>query len=184
MPAKDLPSRANLANLRKQAKTLLRAFKDGDTDAVDRIQAADLGGGATRPSFFGARNRLVSRSRPRQAGTAGIARCGTTASASTRRSESGSSRSFNTLTSGTATDDRESDWPSAGVSSNAMEDDCRWNRSVGTDRFFVSIFPIKLIARPRTDYSSCEGVLFYDAPHWSGHESGFSRAINRGWAPR
>ena len=38
MSTRDLPVRANLENLRKQAKGLHRAFLDGDTDAVDRIR--------------------------------------------------------------------------------------------------------------------------------------------------
>lgn len=38
MSKRDLPVRANLENLRKQAKGLHRAFLDGDTDAVDRIR--------------------------------------------------------------------------------------------------------------------------------------------------
>ena len=38
MPTRDLPVRANLENLRKQAKALHRAFLDGDADAVQRIR--------------------------------------------------------------------------------------------------------------------------------------------------
>ncbi len=38
MSARDLPARANLENLRKQAKALHRAFLDGDADAVQRIR--------------------------------------------------------------------------------------------------------------------------------------------------
>jgi hypothetical protein len=38
MPKRDLPVRANLENLRKQAKALHRAFLNGDTDAIDRIR--------------------------------------------------------------------------------------------------------------------------------------------------
>ena len=38
MSARDLPARANLENLRKQAKALHRAFLDGDAEAVQRIR--------------------------------------------------------------------------------------------------------------------------------------------------
>jgi len=38
MPTRDLPVRANLENLRKQAKALHRAFMNADADAVDRIR--------------------------------------------------------------------------------------------------------------------------------------------------
>ncbi len=38
VPAVQLPPRASLENLRKQAKALHRAFTDGDTAAVDRIR--------------------------------------------------------------------------------------------------------------------------------------------------
>ena len=38
MPTRDLPARASLENLRKQAKTLQRVFLDGDADAVQRIR--------------------------------------------------------------------------------------------------------------------------------------------------
>lgn len=38
MSERELPVRASLENLRKQAKALHRAFRDGDADAIQRIR--------------------------------------------------------------------------------------------------------------------------------------------------